>query len=288
MQQPLVSVLMTAYNRQDFIETAINSVLASSYTNFELIIVDDCSTDNTVFIAKQFQQKDDRVKLFVNEKNLGDYPNRNKAASLATGKYLKYVDADDLIYPWGLGILVNCMEQFVSAGWGLCSLLPDKNNIYPFALQPKQIFEYNFNVFHIFRKAPLSAIITKEAFDSVGGFSGKQHLGDYELWHLLALKKQVVLMPDGLVWYRHHINQQNTDNKEKPEVSFKYLVSEINFYKTCKQLPFDENYRRFVVKRQKKIAYKIIRQYFKRLQFKNAFKLLRMMNDTQYNFRVVG
>ena len=69
---PLVSVLMTAYNRGKFIAEAINSVLNSSYTHFELIIVDDCSTDNTVVIAQSFAAYDNRVKVFQNEKNLGD------------------------------------------------------------------------------------------------------------------------------------------------------------------------------------------------------------------------
>ena len=124
---PLVSVLMTSYNREKYIGEAIESVLNSSYRHFELIIVDDGSKDRTMEIARQYAEKDQRVKVYRNERNLGDYPNRNKAASYATGKYLKYVDADDLIYPWGLELLVQMMEKFPNAGWGLCSLEQDKN-----------------------------------------------------------------------------------------------------------------------------------------------------------------
>ena len=119
---PLVSVLMTAYNRANYIALAIQSVLNSTYTNFELIIVDDRSSDNTLEIAKQFGITDDRIKIYSNEINLGDYPNRNKAAGYASGKYLKYVDADDYIYPFGLEILVTSMENFPDAAWGLCSI----------------------------------------------------------------------------------------------------------------------------------------------------------------------
>lgn len=75
--RPLVSVLMTAYNRDKFIAEAIESVLASSFKDLELIIVDDCSTDKTLDIAKTFQQIDTRIKVFRNEENLGDYTNRN-------------------------------------------------------------------------------------------------------------------------------------------------------------------------------------------------------------------
>ena len=64
---PLVSVLMTAYNREKYIAEAIESVLASTYTNFELIIVDDCSTDKTVEIAKSYEVKDNRIKVYIND-----------------------------------------------------------------------------------------------------------------------------------------------------------------------------------------------------------------------------
>src|SRR5258708_31839495 len=112
---PLVSVLMTAYNREKYIAEAIESVRNSTYANWELIIVDDLSKDNTVAIAKQYEAKDSRIKVYVNEQNLGDYPNRNQAATYARGKYLKYVDADDQLYPHGLQVVVSYMERFPEA-----------------------------------------------------------------------------------------------------------------------------------------------------------------------------
>src|SRR4051794_35303156 len=99
--QPLVSILMTAYNRQDYIAQAIDSVLSSSLSDFELIIMDDVSTDNTLNIARSFAEKDTRVRVYTNEQNVGDYPNRNKAATLARGRYLKYLDSDDYFLPDG-------------------------------------------------------------------------------------------------------------------------------------------------------------------------------------------
>ena len=84
---------------------AIESVLASSYSNFELIIVDDGSSDSTVSIARKYEVEDNRVKLYVNKKNLGDYPNRNYAATLAKGHYLKYLDSDDYFLSRWINIL---------------------------------------------------------------------------------------------------------------------------------------------------------------------------------------
>lgn len=237
--KPLVSVLMTVYNREKYIEEAIQSVLNSTYENFELIIVDDRSSDASVEMANRFALKDKRVKVYLNEKNLGDYPNRNQAAAYAKGKYLKYVDADDMIYPHGLELLVYCMEQFPGAGYGLCSLPQDKLLKFPFQLNPKEAYQRHYFQEQLFHKAPLSSMIKKEAFNAVVGFSGKQHLGDFEMWNTLSQKFSVVLMPQGIVWYREHDDQQMNANRADPFVPFKYLLlsDELLVAKDC---PLDE------------------------------------------------
>lgn len=211
---PLVSVLMTSYNREKYIGEAISSVLASTYTNFELIIVDDLSRDKTVSIAREYASKDSRVKIYVNEQNLGDYPNRNKAASYAKGKYIKYVDADDMIYPWGLEIMVDSMEKFQAAGYGLCSFDPDAHKIFPFQLSQAEAYMQHYSGKGIFSRAPLSSIIRRDAFEAVGKFSPIRMSGDYEMWHKLSLHYPVVIMQQGVVWYRRHDSQEMNRHKE--------------------------------------------------------------------------
>ena len=90
-----VSILVTVYNREAYLAECLDSILSSNESDFEVIIVDDASSDRSVEIAEQYASRDPRVVLHENEKNLGDYGNRNRAASLASGKYLKYLDADD-------------------------------------------------------------------------------------------------------------------------------------------------------------------------------------------------
>ncbi|MEM9679403.1 MAG: glycosyltransferase family 2 protein, partial [Bacteroidota bacterium] len=223
---PLVSVLMTTYNREKYLPDAIESVINSTYQHWELIIVDDVSSDRTVEIARKYELKEERIRVYENEQNLGDYPNRNKAASYAHGKYLKYVDADDLIYPYGLEQLIFYMEKFPEAAFGLCSLEQDEKMIFPFLLEPQGIYNYHYKISSLFHKAPLSSIIKKEVFDKVGGFSGKQHLGDFEMWMMLSKSYHLVLMPHGIVWYRAHDDQQMNDNRTDPHVYFKYLILE--------------------------------------------------------------
>jgi glycosyltransferase involved in cell wall biosynthesis len=205
---PTVSVLMTAYNREKYIAEAMESVLASTFKDFELIIVDDCSKDRTIEIARHYET-DSRVRVYLNEKNLGDYPNRNRAAELARGKYLKYVDADDLIYPHGLSVMVDSMERFPSAGLGL-ALPQDADKPYPFPLSSKAAYEKHFFHHYILYKAPLSAIIQREAFREVGGFSTSEGpRSDAEMWLRMAARFDVLLMPNGLVWWRAHEEQES-------------------------------------------------------------------------------
>jgi len=273
---PLVSVLMTSFNREKYIAISIKSVLDSSFKDFELIILDDGSTDNTLKIANSFAELDNRVRVYRNEKNLGDYPNRNKAASYAIGKYLKYVDSDDLIYPWGLEILVSTMEKFPEASWGLCSQPQDKNKIYPFVLTPEMAYKSHYFGLGIFSRAPLSSIIKNSVFKEVNGFSGKKHLGDFELWNILALKFNVVVLPQGMVWYREHDQQQMNENRQDLTVNFKYLIATINHFKYNEEIPLSKELKKKVLVSHHFSAISSIMKCLLKLKFRTSFKLLRM------------
>jgi Glycosyltransferases involved in cell wall biogenesis len=245
MATPLVSVLMTAYNREKYIAEAIESVLASTFQDFELIIVDDCSRDHTVEIVRRYTS-DPRLQVHVNEKNLGDYPNRNRAASLAKGQYLKYVDSDDYIYPRGLQIMVEMFEPFTEAAVGFCSFAQVSERPYPFQLSPREAYQYSyFNRTHsIFSRASLSSIIRRDKFEAVGGFTGKRMVGDFEMWHILAARFPVVLLPDGIVWNREHPAQEIQDFRNRPSDAFTYNRISIDYLQRpeCPLLP-DERKR---------------------------------------------
>lgn len=287
MNSPLVSVLMTSYNREKYIAAAIESVLASTYTNFELIITDDKSSDNTVNIAEQYAIIDNRVRVFVNEKNLGDYPNRNKAASFAKGVYLKYVDADDYIYPWGLQVMVNSMEQFPEAGWGLCSMEPNSQKPFPIILTPTEIYEYHIFGLGIFQRAPLSAIFKTEIFRQTNGFSGKKLIGDFEKWHLLALSYNLVLMPQGMVWYRIHDEQQSLANRNSKIVGLRYDIAARNFYQMNSEIPLAFEKRQYIIKKyQKYIAITIIKEFLK-CRFHTAYEMYKLSKSHEYDFNIL-
>ncbi|MBR6131253.1 MAG: glycosyltransferase family 2 protein [Bacteroidales bacterium] len=102
---PLVSVCIPCYNAQNTIERTIRSVLKQTYSNIEIIISDNASTDKTVEVVRQIQ--DERVKIFINETNLGMARNFQVALSRASGKYIKCLCADDIITP-------DCIEKQVN------------------------------------------------------------------------------------------------------------------------------------------------------------------------------
>jgi glycosyltransferase involved in cell wall biosynthesis len=97
--QPLVSVLMTAYNAESFIGEAIQSILQQTYKNLELIIVDDKSTDKTFSIAKHFVKQDSRIRLYRLPKNVGPSIASNFGIQKARGSFLARMDADDSAFP---------------------------------------------------------------------------------------------------------------------------------------------------------------------------------------------
>lgn len=238
-KQPLVSVLMTAYNREKYISQAVESVIAQTYHNWELIILDDCSKDNTFTIAQSLASQDSRIQVFRNEHNLGQFKNRNKVVEYAEGIYLKYLDSDDLLYPFALEQLVYYMEKYPEAGYGLCSIEQDPDRVFPFSLSPNEAYKYHYiSKRRIFYRAPLSSIIRKSAFLRAGGFPHEAVSGDYAMWHYLSLFYSVVLMPLGFVWYRVHNEQEMQKTRDNTLVQFEYFkVAE--HYITLHECPLD-------------------------------------------------
>lgn len=273
MNQPLVSILMTAYNRQQLITEAIESVLKSTYQNWELIIVDDASKDNTVPIARKYADRNERIKLYVNEKNLGDYPNRNKAASYARGKYLKYLDSDDAMEPGGLTEMINCMEQYPEAGWGISNFLPElQEEKLPVCLNNKEAYEFHYFNYPIFFASPGLSIITKKTFDAVGGFSEKRMVSDFDMWHKLSCYSSMVLMPGNMIQVRQHEGQE-MQHQQQFVVEYEKIKLQHLQNKNC---PLSSSQINTIKTKRRNIAFKIAIRKLMKLNVKAAIPRLRV------------
>ena len=108
---PLVSVIMPTYNAEAFLEIAIRSVIDQTVTEWELIVIDDCSTDNSFAVIEKMASTDSRIIVLRNEKNVGVARTRNKGIDLARGRYIAFLDSDDIWNPEKLQHQLNRIKE---------------------------------------------------------------------------------------------------------------------------------------------------------------------------------
>jgi glycosyltransferase involved in cell wall biosynthesis len=205
-ESPLVSVLMTSYNRETFIREAIESVLASTYTNFELIIVDDVSKDSTLAIAREYAARDARIQVYRNERNLGDYPNRNRAAGYARGEFIMYVDSDDTIFPEGIQRCVEAMLSFPESSFGMYWPHPAEK---PFMLPAEKTIHQHFFEKPLLIIGPGGTILRRTFFQQIGAYPEKYGPANDMYFNLkAACHSPLVLLPFEFVFYRRHEGQE--------------------------------------------------------------------------------
>ena len=119
-KKPLVSVIMPAYNAGVFIEEAIRSVMAQTVADWELLVLDDGSSDDTLIIAQRLAREDCRIRLMPNERNMGVARTRNRGLDLCRGEYVAFLDSDDIWYPQKLETQLAAMKK-TGADLSYCS-----------------------------------------------------------------------------------------------------------------------------------------------------------------------
>ena len=109
--KPFVSIITPCWNCEKYIAETIESVLAQTYDNWEMIIVDDCSTDHSYEIALEYSKKDNRIKVYRMEQNSGAARCRNRAIEKSKGEYLAFIDSDDIWLPEKLEKQLKFMHE---------------------------------------------------------------------------------------------------------------------------------------------------------------------------------
>lgn len=273
---PLVSVITTSYNRENFINEAIKSVLCSSYTNLELIIADDCSKDNTVEIARSYEMKDKRVKVYINEKNLGDYPNRNNAARYAKGEFLMFVDSDDMILKDGIEKCQSAMKKFENSNFGMYSPI---KGLEPFELNSKVALRRHFFEKPFLAVGPGGTIIRRRFFEKIKGYPEKYGPANDMYFNLKVCSvSNIIMLPFEFMYYRRHGGQEINN-------SFKYLTNNYSYWKDALNelvLPVTKNELRWLDKKNKR---RFVVNVFKFLLYsKDLKKTKEVLKET--NFRI--
>ncbi|PXY44939.1 glycosyltransferase family 2 protein [Flavobacterium hydrophilum] len=198
----LVSIITPTYNAEKYIRETLQSVVNQSYQNWEMILADDASTDNTVAIIEKFAQKDSRIKLFKLPENRGNGFARNAALEKASGKYIAYLDADDLWFPEKLEKQIQFLktnhQHFTFSFYD--SIDEEGNNLNrrvesPNPLTYKQLFFCNY-------VGNLTAIYDADYFGKII-LETSQKRQDWRIW--LTILKQIKIakpFPESLAFYR--------------------------------------------------------------------------------------
>jgi len=222
---------MSVYNGASYLEEAVESVLNQSFTDFEFIIIDDCSLDHSWEILNRYGKQDKRIKLFKNDQNIGLTKSLNKGLELAQGEYVARQDADDVSLPKRFKsqlsvlekdpevVLVSCdLEVIDSEG---CNLKEDRRACMP-SLIPWYLLFYNYIGGHsqvMFRRRPVKAL---------GGYSEScRYSQDYELWSRLINLGQFLIIPEILHKQRYH-NQRISVEKVSEQQTLSLMQSRHN------------------------------------------------------------
>lgn len=203
-----LTVVITSFNREKYIGPAIESVLNSSFGDFELLVLDDASTDGTAEVARSVAAREKRIRLVVNQRNLGQFGNRNRAIQLVETPYLKYHDSDDLMYPYCIDTMMRLLRAAPEAGFALSSGWAWPGGPCPMLLTPRMSYQREFLGLGMFFCGPSGALFRTEVLRKLGGFPDRGVASDYCFWLKACAVTPVVLVPADLFWYRIHPSQE--------------------------------------------------------------------------------
>ena len=211
--QPLFTVATITYNSSKWVRQAIESVLASTYTNFEYIISDDCSADDTWEIIQQYN--DYRIRSWKNVKNIGEYPNRNKVLNEAKGKFILFIDGDDILYKNSLLEYSVFIKAFPNAKavWGVYPLYFDFV-VLPYFFSAKQLTALNFlSTYPISVVGFADSLFSVIDLKNIGGFDNRFGIGDTYIKRKFSCFFDVLIIPAGKAFWRKHENQASSKIK---------------------------------------------------------------------------
>ena len=127
---PEISIIMSVYNGEDYLAETMDSIVNQTYKDWELIAINDCSTDSTAQILSSYAEKDERIKVYTNEVNLKLQASLNKAISLCSGKYIARMDADDICLPKRFERQYKFMEENPDISLSSCRFMTVKKGVY--------------------------------------------------------------------------------------------------------------------------------------------------------------
>lgn len=217
----LVSILLPVFNGGKFLEAAIDSVLAQTHENFELIVVDDCSTDGSVAISERLKDQDSRIKFFQNESNVGLFANYNRCLEYASGAYVKPFAQDDLQAPTAVEKMLQVLEQDQTIALTSCArniidaeghvtktrcVIPESRT-----LRGQEAILYNMLALTNWIGEP-STVMFRKQFAGTGFDTTLFHYGDLDMWFRVLLNGEYHFIAEPLASFRTHPGSATSKN----------------------------------------------------------------------------
>lgn len=211
----MFSVIIPLYNKAPYVAKAIESVLGQTYSDFEVIVIDDGSTDQSLEVAKTFENKSITI---ISQPNSGVSTARNNGVKLAKHPYICFLDADDWWHPTFLEEMKRLITDFPDAGIygsGYYIVKNGQERIAPIGV-PQGFEQGIIDYCEVYAKTlcmpltSISVVIPKHIFDEEKGFKSQLKFGeDFDLWIRIALKHKVILVNKPLAYYNQDVDLNN-------------------------------------------------------------------------------
>lgn len=209
---------MSVYNGEEYLEEAVESVINQTFKNWELIIINDCSTDSTLEILNKLSSRDDRIKIHTNEVNLKLPTSLNKAISLSSGKYIARMDADDICLSDRLEKQFKFMEENSDVSLSSCRFMTVKNGVYMSGGAGGRCDNEALKAMLLVSNPILhpgviakSSVMKKFNYDTTLTCTE-----DLELWTRMAMENEKIeILPECLLIYRLHDKQITSTTLER-------------------------------------------------------------------------
>ena len=225
MEEKKISIVLPVYNGAMYLAESIESVIAQTYANWELIIVDDCSSDNTLDIAMDYASKDARIKVLTNPLNLKLPSSLNVGFEHASGVYYTWTSDDNKYKPNALRVMAKCLESNPSAAMVYANYTRiDANGT---EIEPIK----SLDVKHIFTGNVIGAcfLYTADVAKKIGNYDADMFLAeDYDYWIRLYELGKVSHIEEDLYYYRIH-GKSLSETKKKMVAEQTYKVIKKNF-----------------------------------------------------------
>lgn len=216
--EPQISVIMSVYNGEDYIRETLDSILGQSFGQWELVVINDCSTDSTGDILSEYAQKDKRVKVHTNEVNLRLQKSLNKAISLTCGKYIARMDADDICLPERFARQYEFMEANEDIALSSCRFMTVRKGVYQSGGCGGRCDNEAIKAL-LFVTNPIlhpGVIARADVMKQLCYDASCTCTEDLELWTRMAMTgRKMAILPECLLIYRLHDKQITSTTLEK-------------------------------------------------------------------------